>query len=66
MRDPGRALDVTFLVGDMRDMDLGCFDYAVAMDSLIHYDVTDGVQTPESMAEQINQKMVLPSRPRRF
>ena len=56
LRDSGRALDVTFLVGDMRDMDLGCFDYAVAMDSLIHYDVTDGVQTLESMAEQIKHQ----------
>jgi magnesium-protoporphyrin O-methyltransferase len=45
----GQGLDVTFLVGDMRDMDLGTFDYAVAMDSLIHYDVADGVQTLEAM-----------------
>ena len=64
LRDSGRALDVTFLVGDMRDMDLGCFDYAVAMDSLIHYDVTDGVQTLESMAEQINRKMVFTFAPK--
>jgi len=45
-------------------MDLGCFDYAVAMDSLIHYDVTDGVQTLESMAEQINRKMVFTFAPK--
>ena len=62
--DLGENLDVTFLVGDMRDMDLGCFDYAVAMDSLIHYDVTDGVQTLESMAEQINRKMVFTFAPK--
>ena len=43
LRDLNQTLDVTFLVGDMRDMDLGSFDYAVAMDSLIHYDVADGV-----------------------
>lgn len=64
LHDLGENLDVTFLVGDMRDMDLGCFDYAVAMDSLIHYDVTDGVQTLESMAEQINRKMVFTFAPK--
>ena len=64
LHDLGENLDVTFLVGDMRDMDLGCFDYAVAMDSLIHYDVTDGVQTLESMAEQINCKMVFTFAPK--
>ena len=64
LRDSGEDLDVTFLVGDMRDMDLGCFDYAVAMDSLIHYDVIDGVQTLEAMAEQINQKIVFTFAPK--
>lgn len=64
LHDLGENLDVTFLVGDMRDMDLGCFDYAVAMDSLIHYDVTDGVQTLESMAEQINRNMVFTFAPK--
>ena len=64
LHDLGENLDATFLVGDMRDMDLGCFDYAVAMDSLIHYDVTDGVQTLESMAEQINRKMVFTFAPK--
>ena len=64
LHDLGENLEVTFLVGDMRDMDLGCFDYAVAMDSLIHYDVTDGVQTLESMAEQINCKMVFTFAPK--
>jgi magnesium-protoporphyrin O-methyltransferase len=64
LRDLNQSLDVTFLVGDMRDMDLGCFDYAVAMDSLIHYDVADGVQTLEAMAEQINRKMVFTFAPK--
>ncbi len=39
----------------MRDMDLGHFDYAVAMDSLIHYDVNDGVQTLAAMAARSNE-----------
>ena len=60
----GQGLDVKFLVGDMRDMDLGTFDYAVAMDSLIHYDVADGVQTLEAMAKQINRKMVFTFAPK--
>ena len=60
----GQGLDVTFLVGDMRDMDLGTFDYAVAMDSLIHYDVADGVQTLEAMAKQIHRKMVFTFAPK--
>ena len=64
LRDLNQTLDVTFLVGDMRDMDLGSFDYAVAMDSLIHYDVADGVQTLEAMAEQIHRKMVFTFAPK--
>ena len=57
-------LDVTFLVCDMREMDLGRFDYAVAMDSIIHYDVSDGVQTLDAIAGQINCKMVFTFAPR--
>ena len=64
LRDLNQTLDVTFLVGDMRDMDLGSFDYAVAMDSLIHYDVADGVQTLEAMAAQIHRKMVFTFAPK--
>ena len=64
LRDLNQTLDVTFLVGDMRDMDLGVFDYAVAMDSLIHYDVADGVQTLEAMAQQIRRKMVFTFAPK--
>jgi len=57
-------LDVTFLVGDMRELGLGCFDYAVAMDSIIHYDVADGVQTLNAIAAQIDRKMVFTFAPR--
>ena len=64
LRDLNQTLDLTFLVGDMRDMDLGVFDYAVAMDSLIHYDVADGVQTLEAMAQQIRRKMVFTFAPK--
>lgn len=64
LRDLQEDLDVTFLVGDMRDLGLGCFDYAVAMDSIIHYDVLDGVQTLNAIAEQINCKMVFTFAPK--
>jgi len=64
LREHEQPLDITFLVGDMRDMDLGRFDFAVAMDSLIHYDVADGVQTLAAMAEQVNEKMVFTFAPR--
>ena len=64
LRESGEDLDVTFLVGDMRELGLGCFDYAVAMDSIIHYDVADGVQTLDAIAEQINCKMVFTFAPR--
>jgi magnesium-protoporphyrin O-methyltransferase len=56
--DLDATLAVSFRVGDMRDMDLGRFDYAVAMDSLIHYDVSDGVQTLAAMAAEIETKIV--------
>jgi magnesium-protoporphyrin O-methyltransferase len=62
--DLDATLPVSFRVGDMRDMVLGHFDYAVAMDSLIHYDVADGVQTLEAMAKQINRKMVFTFAPK--
>ena len=64
LRDLEDDLDATFLVGDMRDMDLGRFDYAVAMDSIIHYDVSDGVQTLDAIAGQINCKMVFTFAPK--
>ena len=56
--DLDATLPVSFRVGDMRDMTLGHFDYAVAMDSLIHYDVNDGVQTLAAMAAEIKTKIV--------
>jgi magnesium-protoporphyrin O-methyltransferase len=56
--DLDASLTVSFRVGDMRDMALGHFDFAVAMDSLIHYDVNDGVQTLAAIAAGIKTKIV--------
>lgn len=58
------AGSVDFLVGDMRGLDLGCFDHVVAMDSLIHYDPEDGMRTLESLAANVTGSMVFTFAPR--
>lgn len=55
---------VQFLVGDMRQLKLGNFDHAVAMDSLIHYAVDDGLHTLEALAEKIGDSMLFTFAPR--
>lgn len=55
---------VRFLVGDMRQLKLGNFDHAVAMDSLIHYAVEDGLQTLEALAEKIGDSILFTFAPR--
>ncbi|MDX2194544.1 MAG: magnesium protoporphyrin IX methyltransferase [Gemmatimonadales bacterium] len=47
---PGR---VTFLAGDMLDPALGEFDFVVAMDSVIHYEVPDAVRVLEALAPRV-------------
>lgn len=65
-----RAADISgvgsidFLVGDMRALDLGCFDHVVAMDSLIHYDPEDGMRTLEALAENVTGSMVFTFAPK--
>jgi magnesium-protoporphyrin O-methyltransferase len=44
------AGSVEFRVGDMLDPSLGRFDYAVAMDSLIHYNITDTISMVRALA----------------
>jgi magnesium-protoporphyrin O-methyltransferase len=46
---------IEFRVGDMSAPDLGRFDYAVAMDSLIHYDTTDAVSAVARIAERVDR-----------
>lgn len=43
---PGR---IEFLVGDMLDPSLGEFDYTIAMDSFIHYEISDIVNMVSSL-----------------
>lgn len=65
-----RAADISevgsidFMVGDMRSLDLGCFDHVVAMDSLIHYDPEDGIRTLEALAENVTGSMVFTFAPK--
>jgi len=49
---------IEFRVGDMSAPDLGRFDYAVAMDSLIHYDTTDAVSAVARIAERVDRGIV--------
>lgn len=55
---------IDFRVGDMRGVDLGEFDHIVAMDSLIHYDPVDGLQTLESMAQSVRGSIIFTFAPR--
>lgn len=58
---PGR---VTFRVGDMLDASLGRFDYAVAMDSLIHYRASDTVGALSRLAENVRDAILFTFAPR--
>lgn len=55
---------IDFRVGDMRSFELGEFDHIVAMDSLIHYDPTDGLQTLEALARSVKRSIIFTFAPR--
>lgn len=55
---------VTFQVGDMLDSQLGEFDHIVAMDSLIHYQTDDVVQSLAALAPRIRASMLITFAPR--
>lgn len=57
---PGR---VRFLAGDMLSEDLGRFDHAVAMDSLIHYRTADMVAALAALAPRICRSILLTHAP---
>jgi magnesium-protoporphyrin O-methyltransferase len=42
----------------MSAMELGEFDHVVAMDSLIHYDVADGIRVLADLADRVRGSMV--------
>lgn len=55
---------VLFIVGDMMDEELGRFDYAVAMDSLIHYRPRDVVRTLAILSQRIDHGLLATFAPR--
>ena len=60
---PG-AKRVTFMVGDMRELDLGHFDHAVAMDSLIHYPDAEILGSLLLMSERVRESILFTFAPR--
>jgi magnesium-protoporphyrin O-methyltransferase len=55
---------VSFLSGDMLDPALGCFDHAVAMDSLIHYGLDEAMDSVAALAPRVGVSMLLTFVPR--
>ncbi|MDJ0654133.1 MAG: magnesium protoporphyrin IX methyltransferase [Xanthomonadales bacterium] len=55
---------VEFIAGDMLDPSLGRFDHAVAMDSLIHYRLSDVVASVSALAGRIDQSLLFTFVPR--
>jgi len=55
---------IEFVVGDMRTIDDRRFDHVLAMDSIIHYEPTHGVQTLERLAASVDRSMVFTFAPR--
>lgn len=56
--------EIDFVVGDMLDPALGRFDYAVAMDSLIHYAPEDAVAALAKLAFRVERAMLFTFAPR--
>ncbi len=61
---PEVARRITFLAGDMLQPAQGVFDFAVAMDSLIHYRTLDLVRALESLAAFTTHKILFTFAPR--
>jgi magnesium-protoporphyrin O-methyltransferase len=63
VRDTGPGT-IDFRVGDMLDGSLGRFDYCVAMDSFIHYDLPDMIAMVQGLAERSRRGVVFTFAPR--
>jgi magnesium-protoporphyrin O-methyltransferase len=66
-RERAEAAGVTgidFRSGDMLSAELGTFDWVVAMDSLIHYDVTEIVGALETLAPRVREGIVFTVAPK--
>ena len=62
--DPTLAARVRFACGDMLDADLGRFDYALAMDSLIYYGAADIRAAITGLGARCDQALVFTVAPR--
>jgi magnesium-protoporphyrin O-methyltransferase len=58
------VFDIDFRAGDMLDPALGEFDYVLAMDSIIHYEVHDMVAALATLAPRVRERMVITVAPR--
>jgi magnesium-protoporphyrin O-methyltransferase len=58
------AGSIRFLSGDMLDESLGSFDYAVAMDSLIHYRDEDAVAALNRLIPRVSRSILFTFAPR--
>jgi magnesium-protoporphyrin O-methyltransferase len=58
------ASRITFVVGDMRRLDLGHFDHGVAMDSLIHYALEDVLSSLDALAGRVSHSILFTFAPR--
>lgn len=65
-RTPGDLGDgsIHYTVGDMTDPALGCFDYVMAMDSLIHYRAADTVRALSRLATRTGIAIVFTHAPK--
>lgn len=54
---------IDFEVGDMAALATGEFDHVVAMDSLIHYDVADGIRVLSGLAPRVKHSMLFTHAP---
>ncbi len=64
-RVPAELVDrIEFVVGDFAAQDLGRFDHAVAMDSLIHYRADDVVAAVSSLSTMVDGSMLFTFAPR--
>lgn len=59
-----QGLSIDFRSGDMLDPALGSFDYLIAMDSLIHYDLREILGALSTMAPRIRRRMAITVAPR--
>ncbi len=59
-----QGLSIDFRSGDMLDPALGSFDYLIAMDSLIHYDLREILGALSAFAPRVGTRMAITVAPR--